>query len=163
MVRPGPGESPMDLQELEELINLMNENGLSLLEVEEDGKHYRLEKGTLAQPMQMAQMPQMPSAPLGASLGGEAGGNDVETARRDNSITFNSPMVGTFYRASSPEHEPFAKAGERVDAETVICIIEAMKVFNEIKAEMSGTVVEVLAENAEAVEYGQPLFLIRPD
>ena len=151
----------MDLQELEELINLMNENGLSLLEVEEEGKHYRLEKGIPAQPAPLQQMIPMPGAVPAASV--EAPSSDVEVARKDSAITFNSPMVGTFYRASSPEHEPFARPGERIDKETVICIIEAMKVFNEIKAEMSGTIVEVLTENAEAVEYGQPLFLIRPD
>jgi len=75
---------------------------------------------------------------------------------------FNSPMVGTFYRSSSPDAEPFASVGKSVKPDTTLCIIEAMKVMNEIKAECSGTIVEVLVENGAAVEFGQPLFLIKP-
>jgi acetyl-CoA carboxylase biotin carboxyl carrier protein len=80
----------------------------------------------------------------------------------EGAITFNSPIVGTFYRSASPGSDPFVKPGDRIDPETVLCLIEAMKVFNEIKAEMNGTVVEVLVENQEAVEFNQPLFLIKP-
>ncbi|MCA9204761.1 MAG: acetyl-CoA carboxylase, biotin carboxyl carrier protein, partial [Planctomycetales bacterium] len=71
-----------------------------------------------------------------------------------------SPMVGTFYRAASPEHEPYVRPGERVDAETVICVIEAMKVFNEIPAEIRGVIVAVLVENEEPVDFGKPLFKV---
>ncbi len=85
----------------------------------------------------------------------------IEPEPDPNLEPFLSPMVGTFYRASSPEQAAFVKEGDRVNPETVLCLIEAMKVFNEIKCEMSGEVVEILVENGEAIEYGQPLFQIR--
>lgn len=154
----------MDLREIKKLVLLMNENGLCRLEVEEEGKRYLLEKPTQASPAlgyapaPLAFAPPIaPGAPAAAPAPGPAAkraGDDVKT--------FNSPMVGTFYSSPSPDNPPFAKAGDRVNPETVLCMIEAMKVFNEIKAEMNGTIVEVLAENQEAVEYNQPLFLIRP-
>lgn len=82
-------------------------------------------------------------------------------ARDKNVVEFKSPMVGTFYRAPSPESPPFTSEGEKVGKETIICIVEAMKVMNELKSEIEGTIVDILVENGEAVEYGQPLFLIR--
>jgi acetyl-CoA carboxylase biotin carboxyl carrier protein len=161
----------MDLRELRKLITLMNENGLSRLEVQEEGKHYRLEKGgglppegLMAPPGMAYPFPQ--GMPAGAVPGGgapaPAPAPPPAAAAKEDTITFNSPMVGTFYSASSPEAEPFVKPGDRITKDSVLCIIEAMKVFNEIKSDVSGTVIEVLTENAEAVEYGQPLFLVRP-
>ena len=82
-------------------------------------------------------------------------------ARDKNVVEFKSPMVGTFYRAPSPESPPFTSEGEKIGKDTVICIVEAMKVMNELKAVMEGTVVDILVENGEAVEFGQPLLLIR--
>ncbi|MBM3976331.1 MAG: acetyl-CoA carboxylase biotin carboxyl carrier protein, partial [Planctomycetes bacterium] len=82
--------------------------------------------------------------------------------RSAEGVPFTSPMVGTFYRSPSPDAESFVEAGSKISEETTLCIIEAMKVMNEIKAEMRGTVVEVLVQNGEPVEFGQPLFLIRP-
>ena len=78
-------------------------------------------------------------------------------------VEFTSPMVGTFYRASSPDSAPFAEVGSKVTSESVLCIVEAMKVMNEIKAETTGTVLEILAQNGEPVEFGQPLFVIGAD
>ncbi|QDU67410.1 acetyl-CoA carboxylase biotin carboxyl carrier protein [Engelhardtia mirabilis] len=98
----------------------------------------------------------------GYGQGGPApGGSGDQRTLPPGTIEFKSPMVGTFYRSSSPDAEPFVEKGSKVDDESVLCIIEAMKVMNEIKAELSGTVVEVLVENAEPVEFGQPLFLIQ--
>jgi acetyl-CoA carboxylase biotin carboxyl carrier protein len=158
----------MDVREIKKLITLMNENDLHRLEVEEEGKRYLLQKGpseyALGYLHQLAaQAPLPPAAAL--SMGGPAtpGAPSHGPSRPEGTVTFNSPMVGTFYRSSSPEAEAFVKQGDHVGPDSVVCIIEAMKVFNEVKAEMSGTIVEVLAENAEAVEYNQPLFLIRPD
>lgn len=153
----------MDLKEIKKLISLMNENGLSRLEVEEEGRRYLIEKGgggapaVTMMPQAYAPLPAMsPLAPAAPPA------SPARAAAAEDTMTFNSPMVGTFYRASSPDAEVFVKQGDRVTPETVLCLIEAMKVFNEIKAETSGTIVEILAEDKEAVEYNQPLFLIRP-
>jgi acetyl-CoA carboxylase biotin carboxyl carrier protein len=100
----------------------------------------------------------MASAPAPTALGG---GEIAKPAREGKTI--NSPMVGTFYRAASPEAEPFARSGTRIAPEQTLCIIEAMKVMNEIKAEISGEILEVLVENGEPVEFGQPLFLVKTD
>ena len=85
------------------------------------------------------------------------------TAKREDLLEIKSPIVGTFYEAPSPDSEPYVEAGSRVDPQTVVCIIEAMKVMNEIKAEVSGTIVERTVKNGQAVEYGQVLFRVRPD
>jgi acetyl-CoA carboxylase biotin carboxyl carrier protein len=153
----------MDLKELKKLISLMNENGLVELDISEEGRRCILKKSPpiVVAPPSHVMLP--PSASNGSgpsvapSKGGPAGPSMI-----DGAITFNSPIVGTFYRSASPGADAFVKAGDKITAETVICLIEAMKVFNEIKAEMSGTVVEVLLENQEAVEFNQPLFLIKP-
>jgi acetyl-CoA carboxylase biotin carboxyl carrier protein len=155
----------MDKKELKALIQLMEKHGLVRLEVEEAGKRCVLEKAQAPtvssfpqMPMAMAAAPQMISAAPAAA----AAAAPAPAPKAEGTITFNSPMVGTFYRTASPDAEPFVKAGDRVEPETTLCLIEAMKVFNEIKAETRGIVVEVLAENQEAVEYNQPLFLIKP-
>jgi acetyl-CoA carboxylase biotin carboxyl carrier protein len=151
----------MDLRELQKLISLMNENDLIELEITEKGRHFVLKKSPPGGAAQnhvvhasngVAPLSAPPPAPAG-----KAGPSIM-----DGAVTFNSPIVGTFYRSASPGADPFVKVGDKVTAETVLCLIEAMKVFNEIKAEMSGTVVEVLVENQEAVEFNQPLFLIKP-
>ena len=156
----------MDLREIKKLVALMNENGLSRLEVEEEGRRCLLEKGHPANSdgstqggLGISALPQF-SSPAASGL---PPGAKAELPVREDTITFNSPMVGTFYRAASPEGEPLVAVGDRVAPDTVICLIEAMKVFNEIKAEMTGTIIEILAENQEAVEYNQPLYLIKPD
>ena len=84
-------------------------------------------------------------------------------SQKENLVEIKSPLVGTFYAQPSPDSEPFIEAGSHVDSQAVVCIIEAMKVMNEIKAEVSGTIVEVVAVNGEAVEYGQVLYRVRPD
>lgn len=156
----------MDFREIKKLVTLMNENGLTRLEVEEEGKRYLMEKGGGLRVESLAPaLPAMGAAPMAASAFPAAGAPAPEaaSAAREDTITFNSPMVGTFYRASSPDTPAFASPGDKIGPDSTLCIIEAMKVFNEIKAELSGTIVEVLAENQEAVEYNQPLFLIRPE
>jgi acetyl-CoA carboxylase biotin carboxyl carrier protein len=155
----------MDLKELKKLISLMNENELIELEISEKGRRFVLKKASSHHMVQnhvahgsigSNGTSPLPIAPGPASKGA-AGPSMI-----DGAVTFNSPIVGTFYRSASPGADPFVKVGDKVTAETVLCLIEAMKVFNEIKAEMSGTVVEVLVENQEAVEFNQPLFLIQP-
>ena len=147
----------MEIEDIKTLIDLMNQNALIELEVEEKGRKVRLVKEgsarreVVAVPAQMSAVVAEPSkAPPSAPE--EAGANFAEIA---------APMVGTFYRAPSPDSDPFVDVGMPVTEETTVCIIEAMKVMNEIHAEMAGTVLEILVENGHPVEYGQPLFRVR--
>jgi len=148
----------MNLDQIRQLIQFMNENGLSELEIEEEGTKVRLRKATaetapilVAAPTASASVPVSPP-PTTVTV--------EPTQKKFFSIT--SPIVGTFYRAPSPDANPFVEVGDVVEPETVVCIIEAMKVMNEIKAEVEGKVVEVLVGNNQAVEFGQPLFLVEP-
>ncbi len=150
----------MSLDKIRELLTMMNDNDLMEMELEEPDFKIRLKKPganlpTVA-PMQMAPMMAAPaqvapaaSAPAAAAM--EAG-----------LIPIPSPIVGTFYRSPAPEADAFVKEGDAVNAESIVCIIEAMKIMNEIKAEVSGEIVKVMVENGEPVEYGQPLFMVRP-
>jgi len=148
----------MNIKEIKEMINLMNENNLMEFEVEKDGMRIRLKKtgsagegyqGPIIVEHQKVQtnLPQR-EAPAAAE------------ERRANTVEIKAPMVGTFYRAPSPESAPFIEIGQVIEPGQVICIIEAMKLMNEIKSEIKGKVIEVLVDNAEPVEFGQPMFLI---
>jgi len=148
----------MDLDEIKQILQLMDENGLAEFELEREGFRIALRKAGPALPM-VAAMP-VPQAltPTAVPIPNAAPqGAETEAVK---TVTVDSPMVGTFYVAPSPEAPPFVSAGDPVSAETVVCILEAMKVMNEIKAEVEGTIVEVLVENAEPVEYGEPLFRV---
>ncbi len=155
----------MDLRELKKLVALMNDAGLVEVEMMIGGEKVVLKK---AQPPQFQQFayaqPPMYAAPAAPAPAAAAGVRPAAVAppANDGAATFNSPMVGTFYLTPNPESPPFVRAGDRVTPDTVLCLIEAMKVFNEIKAETSGVIVDVLVENQEAVEFNQPLFLIKP-
>jgi acetyl-CoA carboxylase biotin carboxyl carrier protein len=151
----------LDLKEIKELIALMRRNELSEFEMEMEGFRIKLKKGAdpvvssapayyAPQPAPAAAAPAAPAAP--ASNGGEA---------KPTGRAIKSPTVGTFYSAASPEASPYIEVGSVVTEETVVGIIEAMKVMNEIKAETSGTVVEILVENGKPVQYGQPLFRLQ--
>ncbi len=155
----------MDLRELKKLVALMNDAGLIEVEMMVGGERVVLKKAPPASVQNFAYAPpQMYAAQPGPAPAPVAGGRPAQPTPppNDGTSTFNSPMVGTFYLTPNPESPPFVKAGDRVTPDTVLCLIEAMKVFNEIKAEMSGVVVDVLVENQEAVEFNQPLFLIKP-
>jgi acetyl-CoA carboxylase biotin carboxyl carrier protein len=162
----------MDLNEIEKLLELMVE-----VEYEnpEAGSRLKLRKAEPAQapsyPM-LAPTMALPAQMDGAMLASQFSGPPPAPApaapsaaelERANLTEVLSPMVGTFYRAASPESDTFVEVGDTIDEESVVCIIEAMKVMNEIKAEVAGEVVEILVENGEAVEFGQPLLLIRTE
>lgn len=152
----------MDLKEIKELIALIRKNDLSEFSLEQEGFKITLKRGgefqqVIATPaFAPASIGVAPAAAPAAALSAPAasGGNSGD---RD----LPSPMVGTFYSAASPESSPFVTVGQQVTPETTICIIEAMKVMNEIKAETSGVITEILAENGKPVQYGQALFRIR--
>ncbi len=150
----------MNIKEIKEMINLMNENSLAELEVEKDGMRIRLKKtGSMAEGFNGGPIiVERQNAPETTSK------QISEVAEKSNikTIEIKSPMVGTFYRSPSPESPPYVEMGSTVEAGQVICIIEAMKLMNEIKSEIKGTVLEVFVGNAEPIEFGQPLFLIEP-
>lgn len=156
----------MDTEIIERLLTLMNEGGLTELVYEKDDVRVKLSRrqdnnggGTLLVPAAGAAMPAAPAAPAPAAAPAAAAPAPVE---EDAGVDFfRSPMVGTFYARPNPESDPFVRPGDSVSGETVLCILEAMKVFNEIQAEMSGEVVECLVQDGEAVEFDQPLFKIR--
>jgi len=141
----------VDLKDIKALIDLMKKNDLSVFEMEKDGFRIKLCKGLGDQPIVMSS-----SAP--AVTNGPAAPAAGETASIKEIV---SPMVGTFYRAGSPDASPFVDVGTKVNEDTVVCIIEAMKVMNEIKAETGGVITEVVAENGKPVQFGQPLFRVR--
>ena len=151
----------MDIRKIKKLIELLEESSLSEIEIVEGEESLRISRAvTVAAPQQMV-LPQG-AAPAPAPAPAEAAKpeSEAEESMPEGQIV-RSPMVGTFYEASSPEAEPFASLGQKVSAGDTLCIIEAMKMFNQIEAETSGTVVAILVENGQPVEFDQPLFVIR--
>ena len=153
-----------DTKRVKDLIALMTENGLSEIELVEDKSRILLRRGVsgggvAAVPMPMQHAPVM-HAPVAAT---PAAAEPAKSVAEDKAVPIKSPMVGTFYSAPSPDASPYVSVGTSVDEKSVVCIIEAMKVFNPIHAEVRGTVVKVLVSNGQVVEYGQPLFMVRPD
>ena len=149
----------MELKDIKAIIDLMKENDLSVFEMEKDGFKLKLQKGADGQPAPAAPilLPTVAAAPAGSAASAPASDKPADSALRD----IVSPMVGTFYRAASPESGAFVDVGKTVNEDTVVCIIEAMKVMNEIKAEISGVIAEVVAENGKPVQFGQVLFRVR--
>lgn len=141
----------MDLRKLKKLIDLVEESGIAEIEVTEGEEKVRITRTIAAAPVYAAPVPA--AAPVAASA-------PAAPAARDLSDAQKSPMVGTFYRAPGPNAAPFVEVGQQVKAGDTLCIIEAMKLMNEIEAEKSGTVKEILVENGTPVEFGEPLFII---
>ena len=156
-------EIPVNMDELRELIALMKDNGLAELELEREEFRVRLRRdfepaeSHHSAPVATTPAPAPPVAPT------HPGAQATTAASQDQDLhIIPSPIVGTFYRSPSPTADPFVKIGSNVEPESVVCIIEAMKLMNEIQAEASGEVVKIYVENGQPVEYGQPLFGIKP-
>ena len=147
----------MDLRKLKTLIDLVSESNVSELEITEAEGKVRIVKSSGA-PMVMQQPAMMMAAPAAVPVAAVLGAEVPVTAPAGHAV--KSPMVGTFYRSSSPGAKSFVEVGSMVKEGETICIIEAMKILNEIEADKSGTVTKILSENGQAVEYGQPLFMI---
>lgn len=167
----------MDLKEIQALIKFVSTSGVD--EVEINRKDFKLvikkNQVTIASPAQQvvhhapivqAAIPAAPAAPVSASSPAAAAvpaaTPSAETKAADNLITVKSPMVGTFYRSPNPESPMFVNVGDEIKPGKVLCIIEAMKLFNEIESEVSGRIVKILVDNSSPVEYDQPLFLVEP-
>jgi acetyl-CoA carboxylase biotin carboxyl carrier protein len=169
-------KASVNMEELRELISLLRENGLAELELEREDFRVRLRReGVNSQPVQYAEPvtaapvapPPAHNSPAAASAASalapsHPGAHAATVASHDQDLhIIPSPIVGTFYRSPSPTADPFVKIGSNVEPDTVVCIIEAMKLMNEIQAETAGEVVKIYVENGQPVEYGQPLFGIR--
>ena len=138
----------MEIKKLKEFIKFMDDNNLNELEIEEGGKRIRLKKNSSDQPVVISQTP----APTATE----------SSTSESNTLEIKSPMVGTFYAAPSPGAKPYAEIGQVLKPGDVVCIIEAMKLMNEIKAEIGGKIVQALVENGNSVEFGQALFTVEP-
>jgi len=152
----------MNLKEIKEILALMNENSLNEIEIERDGLKLKLKKSAggmvVGAPTHYA-VESLP-APKAVPSAAPAAANGAEAAKNNKDI--KSPMVGTFYRSPSPEAESFVEVGQTVEIGQVVCIVEAMKLMNEIKSEVRGKITEVAVQNAEPVEFGQTLFVVEP-
>ena len=160
------GINGMEVKEIKKLVDLMLKNDLRELEIQDGDRRVVLKRGageavpaiTLS-PIQATQLPASTAAAESAAT--EAPADKPSEEQEFESIV--SPMVGTFYDSPNPESPAYASVGDTVTVETVVCIVEAMKVMNEIKAGVAGTIEKVMVRNGEAVEFGQPMFLVRPD
>jgi acetyl-CoA carboxylase biotin carboxyl carrier protein len=169
--QPNATERPaasVNMDELRELITLLRDNGLAELELENEGFRVRLKResavGELSHAAPAAHHAPAPAAPAAPASSGPAhpGTQATTAAAQDQDLhIISSPIVGTFYRSPSPTADAFVKIGSNVEPDTVVCIIEAMKLMNEIQAEASGEIVKIYVENGQPVEYGQPLFGIQ--
>ncbi len=157
----------MTLDEIKELIQLVNESGVAELELERGDVRVRIQRSApqtireVIAPAGVMAAPAVMAAPVAAA--GPHLSPAPAPAADANLYTVKSPIVGTFYAASSPEAAPFVKPGDSVSAKSTVCIIESMKLMNEIEAEVAGTIVACLVENGKPVEYGEALFTIRPN
>lgn len=161
---------PFDLDKLRELIELMEKHGLSEVNLRQGEEQWRLRRGPeegavpQAYPVGMPPMAYPPQAPAPQAAPAVAGGTPApaEEAPKSNLVEIKSPIVGTFYAKPSPDEPDYVKVGSKVAGDTVVCLVEAMKVFNQIQAECSGTVEKILVEDGDAVDFGQVLFLVNP-
>lgn len=166
----------MEIEEIKQILELMDEHGLTYLQLEREGSKLELKKGPdieslrsliasapPAYPMMAPPPGYYGAAPLPPPTGAGAGAGTgaAPTGLASNEIEIKSPMVGTFYRSSKPENPVFVEVGTVIGPETTVCIIEAMKVFNEIPAEVTGTITAVLVDNGTPVQFGEPLFRVR--
>jgi len=165
----GPRQDP-DLTQIEQLVEFMTEHNLEEFEYARGGFHIRLKKpsaGVVLTSPRTIPAPDIivpPLAPPSAPRASESAVNDSEATRGGEDLHLvKSPIVGTFYEAPSPGAEPFVEVGDQVEVGQTLCIVEAMKLMNEIESDVSGEVIRILAENNQPVEYKQPLFAIRPD
>ena len=159
-----------DIEKIKELIDIMKENDLVEIEIKHDDDKIFLKR---SQPQSAQNHPTVvpvmavngPAVPAGPNAAQTAAAQEpsAELQKDDGLVDMKSPMVGTFYSAASPDSGPYVEVDSEITPQTVVCIIEAMKVMNEIKAEVSGTVAEILVTNGQAVEYGQVLFKVKPD
>lgn len=161
----------MDLNYLKKVIKIFDESALAEIKIEEEGLKIKLSKSTSVGFANAPQIVNIDSAKQAFEANPEpkeqvTSSTPAESKKDEDTLVghvIKSPIVGTFYRASSPDSEPFVEVGGRITKGSALCIIEAMKLMNEIESDITGTVTKILVENGQAVEYGQPLFVIKTD
>ena len=152
----------MDINNIKKFIQLMKGNQLTEFELEEEGFRISIKRRDGSEPQVMVSAGHAPVMMAHQAAPAPAAAAEAK-AEKSNLTEIKSPIVGTFYRAPAPDAEAFVTVGQQIDKETVVCIVEAMKVMNEIKAEVRGVVKKILIENATPVQFGQPMFLIEPN
>jgi acetyl-CoA carboxylase biotin carboxyl carrier protein len=158
----------MDIKQIQELVKLINKSNIGELSIEKDDFKITIkQKKQPAQQFITQSLPQQPvqqqqTLPQASQQPTATRSPETSASKADNLLTIKSPMIGTFYRQSGPDKPLFVNVGDEVEEGQVVCIIEAMKLFNEIESEVSGTIVKVLVEDASPVEFDQPLFLVEP-
>ncbi|MFW0759802.1 acetyl-CoA carboxylase biotin carboxyl carrier protein [Staphylococcus cohnii] len=157
----------MNFKEIKELIEILDQSSLTEINIEDKGNIVNLkkEKETEIITPQVSQQPMQQIAPQQSAVSNQLDAQSSEetsaSQENDNLKTINAPMVGTFYKSPSPEESPYVQVGDSVSNESTVCILEAMKLFNEIQAEVTGEITEILVEDGQMVEYGQPLFKVK--
>lgn len=157
----------MNFKEIKELIEILDKSSLTEINIEDKGNIVNLkkEKETEIITPQVSQQPMQQIAPqqpaVSNQLDTQSSDDTSSSQENDNLKTINAPMVGTFYKSPSPEESPYVQIGDSVSNESTVCILEAMKLFNEIQAEVTGEITEILVEDGQMVEYGQPLFKVK--
>lgn len=159
----------MDFKQIQELVKMINKSNISELSIEQDKFKITIKQKdnevqqVITVPATMASVPAAaPVAPAAAPVTAAPAAAAPAVTKTDNLVTIKSPMIGTFYRSAGPDKAAFVNVGDEVTSGKVVCIIEAMKLFNEIESEVSGKIVKVLVDDASPVEYDQPLFLVEP-
>lgn len=152
----------MDISQIKKLIQLLNDNNLGELKVQEGDFKISIRHRDYAKTSGVASVVSAPAVTTAATTPAASTETKKEATPAGNFQTVKAPMIGTFYRSSGEGKEPFVKVGDKVKKGDVLCIIEAMKLFNEIQSEVSGKIIKVMVDNAQAVEYDQPLFLVEP-
>lgn len=159
-----PKGEPFDLEKLQSLFEMMEKHGLTEVNLKRGDETWKLRRGpqeTISMIPAVAPVPHQQVSPPPAAVPPAAAPPSQEAAPAvESGSVIKSPTVGTFYASRTPEDPPFVSVGSKVNADTIICIVEAMKVFNEIPAEISGTITEILVKDGEAIEFGQPLFRV---
>lgn len=162
MSKSSSGNQSFDLDKLKELIEMMEDHGVTEVNLRHGDEQWRLRRGPaeVVQMMPQAAAPQAP--PVAPAPAAPAGGGESAAPAAPEGPVIKAPTVGTFYSSPSPDDPAFVKTGSKVSPDTTVCLIEAMKVFNPIEAEVSGTITEILVQDGDAVEFGQPLFRYQP-
>ncbi len=149
------GDNVFDIERIRDIVKLMEEHDLTEVDLQQGDDRIKLGRGGSSVVLPAAAPPPVPVPPAATAAAASSGS--------EGTITINAPMVGTFYAKANPEADPFVKVGQMVSPDTIVCIVEAMKVFNEIPAECSGKVVEILVADQEPVDFGKPMFRIQPN